>query len=264
MVVDGDAALVEGPFMIEGIDHALLMLDVGVVADAKAWDTSYGSTSARLRVTWEASYAMGGDFASACNSATSCWNYSSSSAYGSGDYVGDDSSAWSTMRSRYGKTTGYASCKDGGSATCYMNYGSGTLSDYAYQATTDATTTKRYRGGQCKFFQNLVLYRSGIYTKTLPSDSTISASSATYPTATTSSIAVGDVLRKPSGHSVIVVAYDSGTKKALVVDSNWLSGDGHEAIGAHTLSYSSGSTSTSYWSSYRDLDCVYASSPCGS
>ena len=267
LVVDGQAELIEGPFDVPFLDHPVLRLTVGRPASEKAYSTTTSSTPSRLRVTWEASYAMGGDFASGCNSVTSCWKFSSSAAYATGDYASDDSTAWSTMRTAYG-TTGNVSCKDSGAASCYVTVNSSTVANYAYQP--DTSGTWHYRGGQCKFFQNLVLYRSGIYRYTLPTDSTTAASSSTsasYPLATTANIAVGDALRIPSGgqiHSVIVVVYDSATQKVLVVDSNYTGGAGREAISAHELTFSSTPSTPSYskWNTYRSLKCIYDASPC--
>lgn len=55
---------------------------------------------------------------------------------------------------------------------------------------------------------------------------------------------------------MLVVAYDSSSQTALIVDSNYNGGAGSEHIGAHTASFS-GTSSYAKLGNYRDLDCVY-------
>lgn len=228
-----------------------------------------------------------------CNSGTRCWTRSSStpgstSSYyavwdydsnGTG-YIDYDEAAWDTMTSNY--TSGDASCAQSGyslSTTCNQSstIGVGTGKNYTCQSSSGSCTggsgssATKPRGGFCKAFQNLVLYRSGQYNsgswRTLPSDTTITAystSGSDAPTTSTSNIAVGDVLRRLGSttlHSMIVVAYDSSTQRALVVDSNYVapaSGSYYEYIGAHVVSFSgSGYTDLD---NYRNLKCVYTGS----
>lgn len=255
--------------------------------------TFSSTSSARLRLIWEASYAMTGSPGGSCSTTSGCWTATGTIA--TGNYVGDDAAAWSSLRSGYGTTTGNVSCKDSSAATStsvvYLTQTSGSTT-YNYickQATNSSSassyTTQRsgyYKGGQCKAFSNLVAYRSGIYHtggsvytwKTLPSDSSISASTSTYPVLSTSNITAGQVARMPSGHAMIIVAVSGSS--ATVMDSNWVgtttstSGSTvttsyYEQIGAHTMSfYSSGSYNgtVSDLDSYRHLDCIFSTSPC--
>ena len=119
------------------------------------------------------------------------------------------------------------------------------------------------RGGQCKAFVNLLLYRSGIYQgpaptytfKRLPNDDTIDL---VAPMVAGGSLRIGDALRNTvnTGHALVVLARiepkDGKPLSALVMDSNFIKGsDGHEIIGTHVMTINE-------LSSYRDLDCVYA------
>ncbi len=271
-----------------------------------AWGFSASGTyaTARLRVTWEASFATGGDYADVtgytCNNSALCWTSSSSPsgsyyAYwdidgnGSG-YIDSDTSAFSAAYAGYPRVGGYAACSDdpSGYATTGLTCGisvAGSPSAGTYQAKSytcqGSTCTSGYsgthpHGGECKFFNNLLLYRSGQYHsgtwQKLPNDTTLSG----YPKESTAGINVGDVLRAyfyvpPSGtkagywtvHSTLVVAYNSTTQIALVVDSNWVGTVGttsNEYIGAHTMGFTAGSTSLSDLRNYYKLDCVYGGS----
>ncbi len=263
------------------------------IASEKAYSTSYGSSTTRLRVTWEASFAMTGYFTSSststvtCRNSTSCWNrrgngyaYWDYDSNGTG-YIDYDTSAWSTLRSNY---TNLVSCVDGGFTPCSISVGSSTPKYYTCQSSSGScisgsgSSATKPRGGQCKAFANLLLYRSGQYNsgswRTLPSQSTIYCSTSSYPILTTSTIAVGDVLQRVDGvsgscsdtarmsistvHTQLVVAYDSSARTAIVVDSNYSGNNGNEYIGYHTAGFSTTSYSDySLLSNYRDLDCVY-------
>ncbi len=276
-------------------------------ADEKAYSTSYRSSTARLRVTWEASFAMTGYFTTStsstvtCKGTTKCWTRTSStpgstlSYYAVWDYnnntvgyIDYDEAAWDTMTSNY--TSGNASCAQSGyslSTTCNQSssIGVGSGKDYTLQSGDgtgtgsgtggyNSSTATKPRGGFCKAFQNLVLYRSGQYNsgtwRTLPTDATISGystSGSDAPTTSTSNIAVGDVLRQLTNlHSMIIVAYDSSTQQALVVDSNYVApttGSGYyEYIGSHVVGFSMTTFTSTYTrlGNYRNLKCVYTGS----
>lgn len=242
--------------------------ETDIVAGPKNHTYGSGTTAMRARVIWELSYAMTGSTSTACNSSSSCW--SGSSGYATGGYVDDDSGAWSSLRTAYATSCStFVSCKDAASScgvTCYLSTGSSVVASYAYQKGS-TETAYHYKGGQCKGFQNLALYRSGVYHngsssytwKTAPSYSTVRSNTTTYPRlTTTSSLAAGDVIADAQAsseyHAAIVVSW-SGTT-ANVVDSNWTGGNGTENISYHTLSFS-GSGTNSDLARYSFMNCVY-------
>ena len=255
-----------------------------------SYSTTTGSSTARLAVTWQLSYAMIGSSSSACTSGTSCWSLSSAtlststsaSAYGIGPgYITGSSSArnaWVTAVGSYGATSGYSSCRDNTaiySVTCFPTVGSAsggsadtTYWAYRFDCQNSTARSSCYgpytaHGGECKFFQNLVTYMAGLSRdsrgsfRSTPSNS----SSSGYALESASTIAVGDVLRRTdsSAHSTIVVAVGYASTAtttpayALVVDSNWVGSTGgyNEYIGAHIFSMS---TLAAY---YHNISCVY-------
>jgi len=245
----------------------------------KAYDPYHNYTTSRLRVTWEASYAMTGDWNGSCNSAAGCWNQRSGGyAYWDKDssgtgYIDSDTTAWSNAVYYYG---GASSCTAGGYPQCYISVGTSNARNYTCQSGSGTCTggsginATKPHGGQCKMFSNLVFWRSGEYNSwgswlTFPLDSNLGSE----PYATTSNISVGDVLRKRSQdgtypnnnpHAAIVVAYDSSINQALLVDSNWVSGNGYEYIGWHTLGFSGSDVYN--LGNYRRMNCLYNASPC--
>jgi hypothetical protein len=103
------------------------------------------------------------------------------------------------------------------------------------------------RGGQCKYFANLVLYRAGVSNvDPMPTYDGLQANSksANYAKA-------GDVLFIPRYHTAIVTKVLKGSSSVgtvtsiEVIDSNWWGGAGNEMIGKHTIS--SGLTSWRVW-----------------
>lgn len=149
------------------------------------------------------------------------------------NYLANDSAAYSTMAGRYTTNTTV-------------------LYDYRTAPTSWGLTGSGYgRGGQCKFFANLLLYRSGTDTATFPTY-------ASWSKAKSARCAQkGDVIFRTSGggtgHTAVVVEILSGSSSACsvssvdVVDSNML---GDERILRHILN-----TSGSYLG--EDLDNYY-------
>lgn len=92
------------------------------------------------------------------------------------------------------------------------------------------------RGGQCKYFANLILYRAGVSgVDPMPTYATMNMQSRSSKYAKP-----GDILFSSSlPHTAIVTKVlqgnpNSGTVTGVqVVDSNWVTGDGNEVIGAH-------------------------------
>lgn len=211
--------------------------------------------SAKARVVWEAARAMVGP--TLASSTQNSWP--ETATYSSYPYVAEDPGAWAALRAAYsswGITGWWINCRHDADwynnyTPCVLQYGGDNVWQYGYQG-------NRSRGGQCKGFVNLVLYRSGVYHgsnwsfKTLPSDA--SAMMANQPWATYATISPGDVLRRPGGHALIVVRKISNGQ-VVVVDSNWVGGDGAEAIGTHVLGFSGSGNSN--LGNYRNLTCVY-------
>jgi hypothetical protein len=129
---------------------------------------------------------------------------------------------------------------------------------YACQG-TNCSSRSDFFSGQCKALQNLVLYRSGVYHKsggwafsTLPLDSRVPSVGRK---ATSGALRLGDVLRRPNGHSAIVVRIINNTS-VVVFDSNWVGGDGYEHSGSHVMSFT-GTGKITDLGTYYILDCVY-------
>ncbi len=92
------------------------------------------------------------------------------------------------------------------------------------------------RGGQCKYFANLILYRAGVISsKTDPFPTYAEMQQNSNPA---SSAKPGDVLFQNGYHTAIVtsVGRDSigAATSITVIDSNWVTGGGNEVIGMHT------------------------------
>lgn len=231
-------------------------------------------TGARARVLWEIALAMIGPI----NTDNYSW-VTTQDEYSKYPYVSSiDPVAWSTARKALGINT---SCKDsvnGNYSPCKLNYGAENVLTYVDQnknfldpaiVGSKISCQGKYRGGQCKTFVNLVLYRSLVYRnsngtfKILPSDATVTLK----PLVTPESIQAGDVLRMPGGHGLFVVKIitktaDTITKKIInakvvVVDSNWLGGNGCEQVGSHLMSFDIAKTGVSNLKNYNKLDCVY-------
>lgn len=91
------------------------------------------------------------------------------------------------------------------------------------------------RGGQCKYFANVLLYRAGVSNvDPMPTYSILNQQSRSSKYAKP-----GDVLFKYNYHVAIVTRVlqgdpNSGTVTGVqVVDSNWVTGDDNEVIGVH-------------------------------
>lgn len=152
-------------------------------------------------------------------------------AVGEWRYIIDDSNAWKVVTGWYKK------------ALCSLMYVSGRLIFW-----TDPYLYALYggygRGGQCVFFANLVIYRSGVYrNNAIPSYNTCRQdfeSSSPKFTKPASKVRPGDILRTKRGvsdHTAIAVAVLSGTPGSSVtsvdvIDSNFI---GTEIIGMHAL-----------------------------
>lgn len=91
------------------------------------------------------------------------------------------------------------------------------------------------QGGQCKFFANLVLYRSSYG---YPGGHLFLPSGYSYAPYGWRQAQAGWIIQAPSSrpHTAIVVANHGSSLE--IIDSNWIGGDGNFAIGRHWLSAS--------------------------
>ncbi len=216
--------------------------------------------SARARVVWEAARAMVGP------TAADGYTWPTGTNYAGYAYVAEDRGAWDSLRVAYtdedGMIAGDLTCRSDDNliyyTPCLTSYGSTDPNSYGYQPDSSSTTF-HYRGGQCKAFTNLIAYRSGVLHgdnwafKKLPYSGNVQMSS--------SNIRAGDILRSNSDkvrHSLIVtrVFTENGITKAVVIDSNWVTGNGGESIGTHVLAFD-GSNGNSNLANYYAFQCVY-------
>jgi len=91
------------------------------------------------------------------------------------------------------------------------------------------------RGGQCRYFANLILYRSGVYQRCLPAYTSAGLMQIRFARP-------GDVIQRTSGcrHTAVVVKVLEGiagysVTRVDVIDSNFVGGDGQEIIGMHQI-----------------------------
>jgi hypothetical protein len=234
--------------------------------------------SAHTRVIEECSQAMSGSWTT-YNST----NWPTSTTYGSYAYISNDLGAWGLLldNTYNGLTRGWwTSCRSTSSvqnyAPCsstYTHYGDlDTASLYDCQGT--CTSGIHHHGGQCKPFMNLVAYRSGLYQnpnyawKAFPTDTCITNTTAScntgtkvlrpvtdadMPTVANTTLIPGDYLRLPGGHAAIVVNI-ANSPNIVVLDSNYVGGDGTETIASHTMTLTQ-------LAAYRVLKCAYAGTP---
>lgn len=233
-------------------------------------------TGDRGRLLWEATRAMVGpneDPPVSCEldeTQADCYPWYTSDQYGIYAYVSEDSGAWNTLR----YSTAYSLWDDeeeewiyGWYVACRRTTSEGDLYQpcslyygsfdnlYAYD-----THYGSYRhGGQCKSFTNLVAWRSSIFHgedwafSPLPTDGYICERTG-ITQATSNNIQAGDVLRMPDGHSAII-ARIFGSSQVVVVDSNWVGGNGYERIASHSMNFSGSGIDD--LGNYFRLDCVY-------
>jgi hypothetical protein len=236
--------------------------------------------SAHRRVINECSQAMTGNW----------WTYNETNwplgdKYATYAYSLADQGAWNLLMANFGRTLAdgtkqpayFVSCLHKKGVVYYypcglLAYGSSQMPYYTCQGS--CLSGSKVRGGQCKPFMNLVAYRSGTYQnpgyrwKSFPSDACIACSNcdeahcirrsdydAGYPKATFANIVEVDYLRRPYGHAAIVVRKVSSTR-VVVLDANWLTGDGNEVVGSHELGFT-GTGSLSDLGTYRVLKCAY-------
>lgn len=172
----------------------------------------------RQAVVNEANYALYGPYYGPLYNGIGMWNY----------LYSDMNAYWHTRNSwsvRY--PYGYMS----NNVNSYLTtlFYDGKIQEYGFYG-------GKPRGGQCKYFANLLLYRAGVISlKTDPFPTYAEMQQNSNPA---SSAKPADVLFQNGVHTAIVtgVVRDS-TGAAIsitVVDSNWVTGGGNEVIGTHT------------------------------
>lgn len=207
----------------------LFLTIVMVVGVAVSSDARLASTNRRAAVL-EAFYALDPGY------------YGFSSKLINGNTVSDWHYLYTDLNAYRNEKPAYC-CdpKDGSSYASVIPefFSESTLDKYSYNLRGDYVG----RGGQCKFFVDLLLFRSEAATRisgthTLPSYSTMSAKTRYIGHARP-----GDVIFRITGtkHVALVVHVlsgnsDAGTVTSVdVVDSNYIGGDGNEIIGRHII-----------------------------
>lgn len=116
------------------------------------------------------------------------------------------------------------------------------------------TGTYRSHVGQCRYFVNLILFRSGVYQTNLPRYGQNPLGYRPY-----SQIRLGDVIETTwaNGHTAIAVgvlegSVGSSVRKVVVIDSNFV---GDEEIGMHVLGLSGSGVNN--LANYRALNLGY-------
>lgn len=234
----------------------------GDAPDRGGAPTSADLAGRRARVLWEAARAMVGPTkASAYAWPTPAAGTNKTLA--TYPYLAEDAGAWQAAFKVYsvGKLIGDdATCTANWDYECPLKFGvSAGLMAYTCQG--PCASASATHGGQCKVFNNLVLYRSGVYHdnswsfRKLPTDSVIGGNKTLFPLAVKGKLASGDVLRQPNGHSVIVVRVIDGNS-CLVFDSNWFLPYDSEIVGSHVMTFS-GTGKYDNLARYQVMNCVY-------
>jgi hypothetical protein len=196
------------------------------------------SNNNRRAVVLEAFYALRPSHDGSCDKFTS-----DGKCLSNWNYLANDLNAYNYMKSAYSSGC-FASdwavpgdpCPNfisGPMASFYSNVGS-----YGY-GTFGGPYGNIGHGGQCRFFANLLVYRSGSYMLTFPSYAAMWGNVETNLTKAVE----GDILTSyPPYHTAIVVEIKrtGSTVTGLdVIDSNWIpdiSGGNREVIGRHVIS----------------------------
>ncbi|HEX4497255.1 MAG TPA: hypothetical protein VIE43_16400 [Thermoanaerobaculia bacterium] len=196
------------------------------------------SSNHRRAVVLEAFYALRPSHDGGCDKTTSdgrClsnWNY-----------LANDLNAYNTIKSAY-------VCNSSDWAvpgeTCYGNYISSPMASFYSNVASYGYGTfggpygNIGHGGQCRFFANLVVYRSGAYSGTgiFPNYPTMWTNVQTDLTKAVE----GDVLTSSNGYHTAIVVEIKRTGSTVtgldVIDSNWvpdISGGNREVIGRHVI-----------------------------
>jgi hypothetical protein len=149
-------------------------------------------------------------------------------------YLSSDMNAYWALRNHYGSTN---------SSVQSLFYSS----PAAYALQNFAGVGSVGRGGQCRYFANLILYRSATYFDNSRFLRTYQDYINDYSglrrwTKPISQVRVGDVIQTQwaNGHTAVVVKIVAGTEgvnvtSVDVVDANYVGGAGNEIIGRHVI-----------------------------
>lgn len=187
------------------------------------------SSNNRRAVVLEAFYALRPSHDGSCDkfiggNCVSSWNY-----------LYNDYSAYSTMKSWYGCNSSVWTFSGDGSGCSYPAAPTSFYSNVAYYGYYGTYG----RGGQCKYFANLILYRSGSDQRFMPSYANMWGNTESDLTRAVP----GDILFANGFHTAIVVEIKrtSGVVTGLdVIDANFVSdsGSNREVIGRHEFKIS--------------------------
>jgi hypothetical protein len=168
------------------------------------------------------------------------------------NYLEGDGPAYADLRNQYG--TGYASLRP--EWAFYTNiHVYGLYGGYG-------------RGGQCAYFANLILYRSGVYRRKFPTYALCynDFNGARRYTKAVRDLKPGDVIRTKTanGHTAIVIAIlsrnsDGSVKAVDVIDSNfvsWPNTSKQEIIGRHPLTRGDSRGGVQDLNNYYGLDLI--------
>lgn len=222
------------------------------------------SSDPRTAIQLEAFYALNRSYGGGSTKSINGWTISD------WNYVTGDINAYNVMKSWHGPCSsmwkGPHANDPKPNSVCapYKNMGDNCFYDHVQNYGIFGSYG---RGGQCYFFANLILFRSGTYSSKLPSYSTARSDYAKSDSQRTitkdvSKSYVGDVLMTKSNlgtHTAIVVAILEGTSgssvtKIDVVDANLITWGGadEEIIARHILD------KPGSWGSYTDIDNYFA------
>ncbi|MFN7953541.1 MAG: hypothetical protein U0610_17575 [bacterium] len=215
------------------------------------------SSDPRMAVVLEAFYALDPAHNGTSTKSLNGW------AISDWNYLANDLNAYNVIKSWYGGCSSmWGGPHSGDLKTCAVPYKQMGNFCYYHSPSNYGIYGSYGRGGQCKGFVNLLLYRSSVRQKVLP---TYSAARADYDgprkyTKDASKSRLGDILfRKDGTHTAVVVKILAGTEGQSVtsldvIDSNLVTwgGKDEEIIGRHIVD-----TSGRY-GSYGTLGNYYA------
>lgn len=201
------------------------------------------SNNNRRAVVLECFYALRPSYDGSCDktingNCVSNWNY-----------INTDPNAYITVLGWYGCLSSNWT-KSGDGSDCYNNnYPVSFWTSYAYYY---GYYNSYGRGGQCKYFANLILYRSESYQIALPSYSVMAQNAESN----LSKAIQGDILFSTSvPHTAIVV--ELKPTGLDVVDTNYVTdgGSNQEIIGRHLLTWSQ--LSANNYKIYKGISYYY-------
>lgn len=206
---------------------AMVVLFVGCSqVDDQSNPVSVDNTNIFARLHWDTRTAIQLEAFYALNTSHNGSSTEDIGGYAVSDwnYIYSDSNAYVVEKARYGD--------DASNYSSYYN----DLEGYGMDGNDHG------RGGQCRHFADLIMYRSGTYQSGLPSYQSVinDYNGSRNYTKLAGQVYVGDLIQSKTvnGHTAIVVAILAGTAGSNVtsvdiIDANWLD---TEVIGRHPIS----------------------------